>query len=162
MHVRRAQLPLVQSKFPAHGAVGLHPRGVQRALAGSQVSPSVHGVLSTQPIAHAIAPLQLHWIGSQIWCGPWVEHCASPVQSPGIVLHAPQPSVTPGCVQLPVEAWQGSAAEQQMPLGQPSAGHIAGTSLAARQPRNAMSQPQPSQRSGAHPDARRQSPSVRP
>ncbi len=49
-----------------------------------------------------------------------------------------------------------------MPAGQPSCGHIAGDSPAARQPRYVMSQPQPAQKSGAQSSVTRQVSRSRP
>ena len=162
MHVCRTQAPLVQSKFPGHGAVALQASAAQRAVARSQLSPSSQALLSTQPCVQAICPVQLHWIGSQTFEAPCALHAASVVHSPGVVLHAPQPWVAPGGAQVPVDPVHGSSAEQQIPLGQPSAGHAAGVSLSARQPRNVMLQMQPSQRSATHPAVTRQACRSRP
>jgi hypothetical protein len=156
----RAHALLVHAKFAGHCDASVHAVATQRAVVVLQCVPSEHVVSSTQPSTHALAPAQLHSIGSQICFG--TVQLASVVQSPAIVLHAPQPRLEPGAAQLPVLLAQVFSAEQQMPDGQPSAGHIAGSTPLARHPRYVVPQPQPSQMSGAHDGSRRQSWRSRP
>ena len=156
MQLRRSQACAGQWKLPGQPASSLHASATHRALATSQRAPSPHTASSVQPGTHAFSPWQLHAIGSQTSVAPRGLQSLSVVHSPGALLHAPQPFVVPGAPQIPLV--HASSDEQHTPLGQPSAGHCAGVSLAARQPRYATAQPQPGHSSATQPMVTRQSP----